>query len=226
METYFDLLNQHCQYNYDHCAKDHLSRAFTMELAYRKVSEKENPIIVELGTTRSFVHGGLEGCMNPNPKYWQPDNPSTWDWGAGSFTRVFAEIGCTLHTVDIVANHINICRKICEEYPNVEYHVSDSVNFLLQLDDKADLVYMDTGDMNPLEASAKLHLREAECIVARGIVPIGGLILIDDVRNPVPIKEFGEKSLFGKAKYSLGFLLANGFDILMDEYQMLLIRKR
>lgn len=226
MDKYFKLLDSNCQFDYSNCARDHKSRAYTMKQAFDELSDIDDTVIIELGTTRSFVSGGIEGCMDIDPKYWQPDNLSSWDWGAGSFTRVFAEVpNCTLHTVDINPNHIKICQKICEVFNNVKYYVSDSCKFLTEFKGKADLIYMDTGDMNPVEDSARLHEREAKIIVEREIVPVGGFILIDDVRNPTPVNEFGEKSLFGKAKYSLGVFLANGFDILMDEYQMLLIRK-
>ena len=48
-----------------------------------------------------------------------------------------------------------------------------------------------------------------------------GIILIDDVKSVVP-KQHGEKSDLGKAKYSIPYLLENGFEIVMDEYQYVL----
>ena len=44
--------------------------------------------IVELGTSRSFVSGGHDGCSSPEQHYWKPHNPEMWDWGAGIFTKV------------------------------------------------------------------------------------------------------------------------------------------
>jgi hypothetical protein len=67
--------------------------------------------------------------------------------------------------------------------------------------------------------SASLQLEEVKIIVERGLLSETGLILIDDVKNRTP-KKFNETSDLGKSKYSLPFLLANGYEILMDEYQV------
>ena len=48
--------------------------------------------------------------------------------------------------------------------------------------------------------------------------------IIDDVRHSTP-KKFGEKSDYGKAKYSLPYFLANGFETIEDEFQVLLRKK-
>jgi hypothetical protein len=230
MDKYFELLDKGCQYDYSHDIRERLSRKYTLIRVYKELLEKSNPkyrpTIIELGTTRSYVHGGLEGCMSYDKKYWQPDNPETWDWGAGCFTRVFAELPVFIHTVDINSNHIEVCRTITQEFPNIMYHVSDSAIFLQNVEEPVDLIYMDVGDVTPLEESAMLHKRDAEIIIRNNLVKIGGYVLIDDVRCPVPIVEYGEKSCFGKAKYSIGVFMANGFDTVLDEYQLLLKRMR
>ena len=224
MDQYFKFINEACQPNYPGYVRDHLSRAHTMKRAYEEMLKTIEPIIIELGTIRSFLGGQFKDCMNPDPALWQPDNPSVWDWGAGSFSRVFAEIpGSIIHTVDIVSIHIGVCKKICDGFDNVFYHVMDSGKFLERFRGKADLIYMDTGDMTPLEDSARLHERDANIIVNKEVVEIGGYVLIDDVRNAHPLS-YGERTRFGKAKYSIGIFLANGYDIVMDEYQLLLKR--
>ena len=227
MEKYFKFLDDFCQYDYSHCAKDHKSRAYTFQFIWDEMIKLEKPVIIELGTTRSFVHGGHEGCMCFDKQYWFPNNPEVWDWSAGCFTRVFAEMpDKEFHTVDISKDHIWIAETITEEFNGMHYHVQDSIDYLNSFSKQSDLIYMDTGDMNPIEVTAKLHLREAEIIVNLERVKIGGYILMDDVRNPVPVQQFGEKSCFGKDKISIGYFLANGFDIIMDEYQMILKRMR
>ena len=45
---------------------------------------------------------------------------------------------------------------------------------------------------------------------------------IDDVKNPLPKIRGGEKSNYGKAKYSIPMFLNAGYEIVMDEYQMIL----
>jgi hypothetical protein len=49
------------------------------------------------------------------------------------------------------------------------------------------------------------------------------LQLIDDVRNQTPLK-FGEINGLGKSKYSLPYLLKHGFEIVENEYQVILKR--
>ena len=63
-------------------------------------------------------------------------------------------------------------------------------------------MYLDTGDMTPIEETAQLHLREAKIVVNKNVLTDDGIILIDDVRSCVP-KEAGETSDYGKAKYSI-----------------------
>ena len=75
--------------------------------------------------------------------------------------------------------------------------------------------------MTPIEPTARLQLEEAQIIVRRRLVSPRGRILIDDVRNPAA-RQPGESSGLGKSKYSLPFLLANGFRLEMSEYQVLL----
>ena len=61
-------------------------------------------------------------------------------------------------------------------------------------------------------------------MVERDLIAPHGLILIDDVKNGTP-RKFGEISEYGKAKYSLAYFLEHDFEILMDEYQVLLRKK-
>ena len=115
--------------------------------------------------------------------------------------------------VKIITADINQC--IC-------YHVASSVDFLKTLPEQSvDLLYVDTGDMTPIEPTALLQLEEAMIIIENNLLSPNGIILIDDVRNQTP-KQFGETSELGKAKYSIPFFLAHGFKIIADEYQVIL----
>ena len=67
------------------------SRYYTFKKAFEYFKLCNGKVVVELGTTRSFVHGGLPGCGLDDAHYWQPYNPESWDWGAGFFTRIAAE---------------------------------------------------------------------------------------------------------------------------------------
>ena len=207
------------------------SRYYTFKKAFEAFESSQGHVIVELGTTRSFVHGGHPGCNQDNPEFWHPNNPEDWDWGAGSFTRMAAEclyhMKPTIYTVDIAAQHIARCQIITQEFKDImHYYVCASEDFLKNVPEplSIDLLYMDTGDMTPIEFTAQLHLREAKIVVERNLMAPGSIIVIDDVRHPAA-KQNGETSDHGKAKYSIPFLVANGFEIIEDEFQVILKKK-
>lgn len=205
------------------------SRYYTFKRAFEHFERHNGKIIVELGTSRSYVHGGLEGCNSDELKYWQPHNPASWDWGAGFFTRMVAEAlaHCQpkIYTVDLAAAHIARCKVMTAPFASmITYHVCSSLDFLRRCAFKIDLLYLDTGDMTPIEPTAQLQLEEARIIVERDLIAQNGIVLIDDVRNQTP-KQFGESSDLGKSKYALPYLLQNGFEIVENEYQVI-VRKR
>jgi hypothetical protein len=207
------------------------SRYYTFKKAFCYFVAMQGKVIVELGTSRSFVHGGLPGCNSSDIQFWKPHNPECWDWGAGFFTRMVAEslafLSPRIHTVDICAEHIERCKIMTSDFSSIiSYHVASSVDFLAQLPSHSiDLLYVDTGDMTPIEPTAQLQLEEAKIIVEKDLIVPGGIILIDDVRNQTP-KQFGEISELGKAKYSLPYFLEHGFTLVEDEYQVLLQKKK
>ena len=208
-----------------------LSRYHTFLKAFEHFTDHNGKIVVELGTTRSFTHGGLPGCNRDETYFWTPNNPENWDWGAGSFTRIAAEILCSLnpiiHTVDLASAHIKRCQLITAEFSSImRYHVCSSLDFLRSWNttQKIDLIYMDTGDMTPIEPTARLHLAEAQIIVERNLLSSNGIILIDDVRNQTP-KKFGDQTGLGKDKYSIPYLITHGFEIVEDEYQVILKKR-
>ncbi len=205
------------------------SRYHTFEFAFKYFEQNNGKTVVELGTTRSYVHGGLVGCNSNDTRYWTPNNPENWDWGAGAFTLMACEclehLNPKIYTIDLMPDHIERCKLMTRRFNNITHIVSDSRAFLRSMPAKSvDLLYLDTGDMTPIEPTAQLQLEEAKLIVERNIMSDNGIIVIDDVRNPTP-KQFGETSDLGKSKYALEFLTNNGFEILVDEYQVILKRK-
>jgi hypothetical protein len=202
------------------------SRYYSFKYCFDNL-KKEKPTIVELGTSRSFVCGRFEGCNSDDTKYWEPTNPKKWDWSAGCFTKVFSNLypNSDFHTLDLQKLHIERCKIMNKDRDNITYHVSSSEDFLNKFDKKVDLLYLDTGDMTPIEETAQLHLREAKIIVERDILANDGIILIDDVKSIVPKKIDGEISDLGKAKYSIPYFLENGYEIKMEEYQYVLKKK-
>lgn len=189
-----------------------------------------NKVILELGTSRSFTDGRFPGCNSDDITYWEPNNPEKWDWSAGCFTTFFSKLtdeNTHITTVDIVKTHIDRCKYMTNDCKNkINYVINSSENVLNSISPKSvDLLYLDTGDMTPIEPTAELHLREAKIIVERNLLTDNGLILIDDVRNCTP-KLNGETSDYGKAKYSIPYFIENGYEIVIDEYQVILQKKQ
>lgn len=202
-----------------------LSRYYTFKYCYDYFNENNlNKInILELGTSRSFVDGRFEGCNLNDKKYWEENNPEKWDWSAGLFSKVIAEClpNTNIDTVDINSNHLKRCKHINKNNKNITYIHKPSENYLKEYEGKLDVIYLDTGDMNPVEDVALLQLLEVQLIINNDLLSENGLIVIDDVYNPIPKNE-GEESIYGKSKYSIPFLISKGYEILMDEYQMIL----
>lgn len=206
------------------------SRYETLAKAFEHFEKTNGKIIVELGTTRSFVHGGHPGCNKSNLNYWMPNNPEHWDWSAGCFTRTAAEClahtNPEIHTIDLDAEAIYRCKIMTADYSHIiRYYNTSSEAFLSNCSFKngIDLLYLDTGYMNPIEPTAQLQLAEAKIIVERNLLAPHGIILIDDVRNQ---NVLDDDSGLGKSKYALSYLLANGFEIIEDGYQIILQKKK
>lgn len=199
----------------------------TFKYCWDWIQEKELKTIVELGTSRSFVDGKYPGCNSDDVKFWESCNPKVWDWSAGCFTRVFGELiqgtDINLITVDLMPNHITRSKLMTKDLDNIEYFVMSSEDFLSSGDGKIDFLYMDTGDVTPIEPTAKLHLRESEILIENDLISDNGLILIDDVRNIQSKSQ--DPSEYGKAKYSIPYLKKNGFNVIIDEYQVLLCKE-
>jgi hypothetical protein len=226
LNKYQAFLDQGTFEGFDKNDEKPLSRYHTFLTAFKHFEKNNGKIVVELGTTRSFVHGGLEGCNLDDPKYWTPNEPQNWDWGAGFFTRLAAEclvpLNAKIHTVDLASSHITRCKIITSDFKEqISYHIMSSLDFLANYKGQIDLLYMDTGDMTPIEPTAELQLAEAKIIVERNLISKNGIILIDDVKNTTP-KKFGDTTGLGKSKYALPYLLKNGFKIIENEYQVIL----
>jgi len=205
------------------------SRYETFKYCLEYFENNNMKTIVELGTSRSFVDGRFEGCNSDDIKFWEKDKPEKWDWSAGIFTRTINTClshisGLNFNTVDLASSHIQRCKHMNQDFPNIKYHVSSSEDFLNNFKGKIDLLYLDTGDMTPIEPTARLHLREAEIIVKRNLISENGIILIDDIRSPLPYIN-GENKDLGKGYLSIPFFIKNGFELIMDEYQTVLKKK-
>jgi hypothetical protein len=209
----------------------------SVALSFERIAEKKSPVIVELGSSRSYVSGGNEGCKDDDPKYWNPDRPERWDWGAGIFSRVCAEIiagtDASLHSVDPSPKAMRIARTITSGIDaKVSFHQTTSTEFLRSISEPIDLLYMDHHET--CEEGAVLHRRDSELIVEEEILAPDGVILIDDVHTHGPVRErttglvrklTGKGELHhGKGKYSIPYLREQGFRILFEGYQVVMGR--
>jgi len=115
------------------------SRYYSFKYCFQYFNKK-NPVIVELGTSRSFVDGRFEGCNSDDVKYWDKNDPEKWDWSAGFFTKVFSNLfpNTEIHTVDLMKNHIDRCKIMTNDKKNIIYHVASSEDFLNTFDKKID----------------------------------------------------------------------------------------
>ncbi len=205
------------------------SRYHTFKYCFEEFEKSNMKTVVELGTSRSFVDGRFPGCNESDKKWWEPNNPEKWDWSAGCFTKLASTClnhleGFNLHTVDLISEHINRSKYMNSDSNNINYYVSSSEEFLEKYDGKIDLLYLDTGDMTPIDFTANLHLREAKIIVERDLMNKNGIILIDDIRSCVPY-EHNQGIDLGKGYLSIPYFLNNGFELIMDEYQTILRKK-
>jgi hypothetical protein len=202
-------------------------RNFTFDYCFNFLNKRDNFNILELGTSRSFVDGKYPGCLKDDKKFWQPNQMYKWDWSAGCFTVYFSSLfykmkSFNLTTVDINNKNLNRCKIMTEQYKeNIKYICDKSQEVIINTPKKSvDLLYIDTGDMD--EPTALLHKEEAILIVQHDILKDDGIILIDDVRNPH--NEFTRKNL-GKSKYSIPYFLNHGYEIIVDEYQVIMKKK-
>ena len=193
---------------------------FEQSLAIIKSRLREDKLynIVELGTSRSFVDGDIEGCMSTNTDYWFPNNPEKWDWGAGIFTKVFSENlkneNVMLHTVDPKDEAIQIVSVMCADCSNVDVIQNHSTSFLKSVPYKIDFLYMDYVEVS--EDATEEHLVDVKLIVQLDLMSEDGVILIDDVGDNI--------STHTPGKYIIPYLLQNGYQQIAHEHQVLLIR--
>jgi len=190
----------------------------SFQIILEKLLNRNNTYnIVELGSSRSFVNGNMDGCLSSDINYWHPYEPCKWDWGAGIFTKVFCENlmnkNYNLYTIDPDKNANTIVKIMCQNNENVKVVADISTNFLTNFSGKIDFLYMD--HMETSEEAAILHLNDIKLVIDRNLMSYDGVILIDDV---------GENIYNGKGKYTIPYLLQNNYEILIHEYQVLLKR--
>lgn len=159
-------------------------------------------VIVETGTSRS----GLQGAK-----------------GDGAATIVFGkwakENTACMHSVDINEASVRGSQAEVDAQglgEHVKISLSDSLEFLKKFDQKVDFLYLDSYDYSddPVVQikSQEHHLEEFKAIEAR--LHGNSIVLIDDCRLPNG----------GKGKMAVKYMLENDWKIMIDAYQILLVR--
>ena len=90
----------------------------------------------------------------------------------------------------------------------------ESTDFLNNFNQKIDLLYMDHLESG--EKACEVHLQDSKIIIEKDLMNDDSIILVDDC----------PKNTTGKGKYSIPYLLDNGYENVLHEYQMVLKRSK
>ena len=213
--------------HWDKLAREFKTRDHTFAKMFKYFEDTEGKIVVELGTIRSYVAWPNEGCLKTDSKYWHPESPEMWDWGAGNFTLVaatcLAHLSPTIHTVDIKEQAIQICKTVTKPFAHlIQYHLLNAESFLKTYSGpKIDLLYMDAGELD--DKSAQMTKDQARIALERDLLSEQAQIVIDDVNTPDhdPTEIWHER---GKGRLVIPYLEQNGFKVVEEEFQVIMRR--
>ncbi len=185
-------------------------RTETFKKTFEYLKDKNDIVIVELGTSRSFKSWGISSDTND----WHPNNPEKWAWSDGCFTKLFADNltdkNYIIYTIDPCPNAIKVVKTMIGKNNRVKILQTTSTEFLNNYNGKIDLLYMDHLESG--ETACKVHLEDSKIILEKDLMKDDGVILIDDC----------PEGQIGKGKYSIPYLLDNGYNNILHTYQMIL----
>lgn len=182
--------------NLQQLLENNTQRRTSFEIMLKKLSNKNNPLIIETGCVRQLN-----------------------DFGAGMSTVIFdkyiEQYGGECYSVDINPNNIRLAQHLTNK---VHLITSDSVKYLFeknrQLRDEqkyVDLLYLDSFDFdhNNPHPSSMHHILELLCIWPS--CHKGTIVAVDD----------NFKNGNGKGKYVKQFMSNIGINPIFDGYQIL-----
>jgi predicted O-methyltransferase YrrM len=189
-------------------AKDYLQnrihpgdkRETTFRLCFEILEHRGAKILVETGTARNGgwnCHG--DGCSTLLFAAWANDHEAS------------------LFSVDIDPGAINESKAAVSQInPHVQFATQDSISFLRDFDQQIDFLYLDSYDFEPSNPhpSQLHHLNEIEAAYPH--LHENTVIMIDDCDLP-----YG-----GKGKLAIEFLKAHGWEVLITNYQVILIHSQ
>ncbi len=137
-----------------------------------------------------------------------------YNWKDGMSTLMFSEfahfIRGELHSCDISQENINNAKYFTKQYnKNVNFYTKDSVVFLKEFKKTIDLLYLDSFDGHDVELASKHQLNEAKAVIDK--LTQTSLILLDDKGT--------------KTMYSMDYFLDDGFKILAESENQILLSK-
>jgi predicted O-methyltransferase YrrM len=178
-------------------------RRVTFRTTIQLLEERKAKTLVETGVAR-------EGL-----KYTKSDGASTLVFGTWA-----KQNNTLLHSVDIDPTAIETAQKEVDQLSlqkHVQLHVQDSVEFLKTFEEQVDFLYLDSYDYSRKDTTVQRNSQEHHFKEFQAIEPHlheKTIVLIDDCRLPGG----------GKGKLVIEYMQKKGWKILMNKYQVLLVK--
>ncbi|EZH71700.1 hypothetical protein ATO12_05920 [Aquimarina atlantica] len=179
-------------------------RRITFSKTLQLLNERNAKILVETGTSRN----GLKGTKT--------------DGGATIvFGKWAKENNAKLHSVDISKDSVQGAQKAVQEenlQDSTTVHLGDSLDFLKNFNESIDFLYLDSYDYSKTDIEIQKKSQEhhlQEFILAEDKLHDKSIVLIDDCRLPGG----------GKGKTVVEYMLKKDWEILINAYQILLVKK-
>ncbi|MBG6132343.1 putative O-methyltransferase YrrM [Aquimarina sp. EL_43] len=179
-------------------------RRITFSKTLQLLNERNAKILVETGTSRN----GLKATKT--------------DGGATIvFGKWAKENNAKLHSVDISKDSVQGAQEAVQEenlQDSTTVYLGDSLDFLKNFNESIDFLYLDSYDYSKTDIEIQKKSQEhhlQEFILAEDKLHDKSIVLIDDCRLPGG----------GKGKTVVEYMLKKDWEILINAYQILLVKK-
>lgn len=171
-----------------------------IDKAIKLFKERRGKTIVEIGASRFYFKHDLDTQTCP----YCMDGHSTMLWA-----RTKAQV----YSVDINDKTIELTKKLCKDFNNVQAYAQDGIEFLKNFNQPIDLLYLDAWDVTPGTNYAEKHLEAYD--VSKDKLHDSSLILIDDT------------DIYdgGKGRLVIPKAVSDGFKVVFFGRQTLLAKK-
>ncbi|WP_074408641.1 MULTISPECIES: class I SAM-dependent methyltransferase [Aquimarina] len=179
-------------------------RRITFSKTLQLLNERNAKILVETGTSRN----GLKATKT--------------DGGATIvFGKWAKENSAKMHSVDISKDSVQGAQEAVQEenlQDSTTVYLGDSLDFLKNFNESIDFLYLDSYDYSKTDIEIQKNSQEhhlQEFILAEDKLHDKSIVLIDDCRLPGG----------GKGKTVVEYMLKKDWEILINAYQILLVKK-